>query len=563
MKKYLSIAVLAVLFASCSNNFQQSAKDAEKQQNKPSAIELSKMEAMFFGYDQKNIQDSSIIVKIKASNNEEVNNFVHSLKVLNVEKTGTEEGFVADEMYVFVKALDDYPETLKKIRSIDGVIYAEPNYKMQLIDSCSERKNNFYKGLVLADGDLKKDPEGEMKEYALEITGALKAYKKFGYGTHTVWAGILDTGTNANHEDLQGEDGKTIVKVLKTAFSDPKNLIIAEDKTGNTDNDAVAGHGTHCTGSICAVGNNDKGMAGVAWKNVNFASYKVMKDGGTFDQAVYGCLRDLTDTIRKTVSQDVQATIPVNMSLGGLLVSNYAIEHINYALSKGVLPVVANGNDGELIASYPAACPGVLSVGASGDNDKKAGFSTYGPWLNVVAPGLNIISLGHETENNVYKYASGTSQAAPFVTGLVAYLLSFDPTLTPYQIITILEKTADKIDANKNPLSQYDENGFSMLCGHGRVNVYKATKMVTEKQTPQKGKNYVETVLHIDVPIPNAMIHIYEKNTGVLVSMTLSYNDKTPQAEIRGLRPGVYNVVFNQKWKEVTIGNDRDTKVTF
>lgn len=568
LKRYLYFAFVIALFASCSNHFQKGAKEGDKREN--NTLELSQKEAMFYGYDQKNIYDASIIIKIKASGNEDVDSFVSAMKDLNVVQVGREAGFVQDEMYVFVKALGNYPKTLKQIRALQGVIYAEPNYKIEVIKPCNGHlKNDFLKPFGLPEGDVSKDPIAEMKGYSLEITDALKAYKEFGYGTNTVWAGIIDSGSNGAHEDMKGADGNSIVKVLKTYFGGPKQNQLVELTPGSNSDDEVdeGGHGTHCTGIICAVGDNGKGIAGVAWKNVNFISYKGIQGGSGNEISIYGSLRDLVDTVRSKVKEEEQATIPVNMSLGGLMVNNYMVEQINYALSKGVLPVVANGNDGQLLASYPAACPGVLAVGASGDNDKKATFSTYGPWLNVVAPGLEIISLGHKGTNQ-YVHMSGTSMATPFVTGLVAYLLSFDPHLTPYQIIAILEMTADKIDSkNTDKAGKYDENGFSMWYGHGRVNVYKATKMVKDGKVPKKGEVYVETVLHVNLSSEKPAVYVYEKNTGVLVSMNLpvqkAEGKKAYYVDIRGLRPGTYNVVFNQKMQEVTIGNDKDVDITF
>ena len=558
MKRYLYISIFLCFIFSCSNNFQQENVENKHEQ-------LKGQEKVFYGYDEEKVYDSSIIVKVVASNDEELDRFVASLKNLNVVERKRNKAFADGEMFLFLKAFGNYSETLKKIRDIDGVCYAEPDYKVKITDSYNE-KNNFLKPFELSGGNLEKDPEGNMYEYALEITGALRSYKDFGYGENVVWAGIIDTGTNGNHEDLVYEDGTKVVRILKTAFGGYDGKTITEITTGNSEieGEGVAGHGTHCTGSICAVGNNDKGIAGVAWKNVRVISYKAINDNGGSSDSIYGSLRDLVDTVRNQVSQEEQATVPVNLSLGEPSASEYAVEQVSYALSKGVLPVVASGNDGQLHLSYPAAYPGVLTVGASGDDDRRAGFSNYGAWLNVVAPGLNIISLGHSSQKK-YRTSSGTSMATPFVTGLVTYLLSFNPKLTPNQIIAILEKTADKIDTNnKSAVARYNENGFSFWYGYGRVNVYEAVKMVKENRVPAKGKEYVETTLKVKVPYDKAIINVYDKNTGVLVCMALSYKKEQKfGADIRGLRPGSYNVVFNQKVQEVTIGNENDVIVDF
>ena len=556
MKRYLYILFLVSFLFSCSNNFLQETKQ-EKEVN-----DMTEIEKAFFGYDEDKVYDSSINIKVASLNDETLDCFVALLKSLNVKEVAREKGFRDGEVYLTVKAFNSYPETLKKIRQMEGVFYAEPNYKMEIIDPYPDNVHaRMLQPFGLTDGNLENDPVGEKKEYALAITKALDAYKKFGYGDAKVWVGIVDTGTNANHEDLRYEGGAKVVQILKNAFGEG-GKIIDETEIGNTDTDIGGGHGSHCTGIICAVGNNNKGMAGVAWKNVKFASYKGVSPNKTSDQSIYGSLRDLVDTVRAKVSQEEQGTIPVNMSLGNVLAGSYGLEHINYALSKGVLPIVANGNEGRILPTYPAAYPGVLTVGASDDGDVRAGFSTCGAWLNVVAPGLNIISL-HNISTRDYLYMSGTSMATPFVTGLIAYLLSFNPKLTPNQVIAILEKTADKIDSNnQDPVGRYDENGFSAWYGYGRVNVYEATKMVREGKIPQKGEKYVETVLKIEATSASSPVHIYDRNTGALVTMVLTHGYPA-HAEIRGLRPGSYNVMFNEKSQEITIGNGKDVSIKF
>ena len=551
--KRIYLICLAFLVFSCANTVFHD--DEHKTPH------MSEQDKAFLGYDLDKVYDSSINIKVKVNNDEEMDLFVDSLKDFDVIEKSRIEGFKEGEMFLTVKVLGNYPETLKKIRSLPNIFYAEPDYKMSIVGKYTSKPSDaILHPFDLSNGTLDEDPVGDYQEYALSITEALRAYKELGYGQHTVWAGIIDSGTNANHEDFKDKDGNSIVKILKTAFGYGNKIVNVNN--GNSDNEPHGGHGTHCSGSICAVGNNGKGIAGVAWKNVKLASYKGMSDTEGDVNSIYGSLKDLVDSIRKEVPQEVQATIPVNMSLGGVVANGMELDLINYALSKGVLIVAANGNDGQFLPSYPAAYPGVLAVGASGDDDKKTGFSTSGSWLNVVAPGLNIISL-QNTRNNGYVYMSGTSMAAPFVTGMISYLLSFEPTLTPSQVIAILEKTADKIDSlNLNPAGKYNENGFSNWYGYGRVNVYKAAKMVAEGDVPKVGAEYVEKALIVNCPYSGFMVHVYDKNTKALVAMSISYGYPA-KTEFRRLRPGTYNVVFNGKVKEVTINNDKDVAVSF
>ena len=146
---------------------------------------------------------------------------------------------------------------------------------------------------------------------------------------------------------------------------------------------------------------------------------------------------------------------------------------------------------------------------------------------------------------------------------MIAYLLSFNPLLTPSQITAILEKTADKVDFyNQDPVGKYDENGFSRWYGYGRVNVYKAAKMIVDGKVPASGTEYVETTLIVNAKSSGQLVHVYDKSTGVLVSMSLTYGYPA-KTEFRGLRPGKYYVVCNKVAKEVTITNDKDATVSF
>ena len=556
MKKILIYLCFALVF-SCANN-SSSYKDDEGRY-------LSAQDEAFLGYDLDAVYDASINIKVKAKDDEQMDAFIASLKDFGIVEKVREKGFREGEMFCTVKALKNYAETLKKIRMHDGVFYAEPDYKIGIVGTYTERPADaIVHPFDLSNGSLDQDPVGEEEEYALAITEALRAYEELEYGNNLVWAGIIDTGTNANHEDLKDKDGNRVVKILKTANFGSYNGAPFQDVTnGNSDDEPKAGgHGTHCSGSICASGNNGKGIAGVAWKNVKLASYKGMMNGSGGIGSIYGSLRDLVDSVRKEVSQTELATIPVNMSLGGYTASHYALDYLNYARSKGFLVVAANGNDGQFLPSYPASYPGILTVGATGDNDKKAGFSTSGAWLNVVAPGVNIISLKH-TSTREYVYMTGTSMATPFVTGMIAYLLSFNPLLTPSQITAILEKTADKVDFyNQDPVGKYDENGFSRWYGYGRVNVYKAAKMIVDGKVPASGTEYVETTLIVNAKSSGQLVHVYDKSTGVLVSMSLTYGYPS-KTEFRGLRPGTYYVVCNKVAKEVTITNNSDVTVSF
>ncbi|MGI5116796.1 dentilisin complex serine proteinase subunit PrtP [Treponema sp. SP13] len=412
---------------------------------------------------------------------------------------------------------------LKSVFSIKGVLSADNDYKVTPPDGTKQTGVlPFGAGEPristqgLKQGDYLKDPISAESAYALDITKALQAYKAVGYGDKDVVAGIIDTGINMLHEDFKN-GVESVVLYAKSAQTSVGGSYIGDGNPftevplgSNWDDD---GHGTHCSGIICALGDNDKGIAGVAWKKTKLISYQSLGcKGGGKAWAVYGALADLTNTVeilRKAPTartaeekaklpsymdsnfQITQKTVPVNMSFGNSIGSEYAFSILTNALMHNVLPVIAMGNEGRYTPAYPAAFPGVLAVGATNGKDKKARFSNNGAWISVAAPGESIISCGNSTASS-YVSLSGTSMAAPFVTGLISYLLSFDNarSLTPYQIKTLIENTADKIDG----AASFDER-----FGHGRVNVLAAADSVQKNTVPAANDVYGEGTVKLEV----------------------------------------------------------------
>ena len=168
---------------------------------------------------------------------------------------------------------------LKSVYSIKGVLSADNDYKvvppdvMKLKDvvlsASSTEPVASTRGL--GDGNVLQDPVSDAEGYALAITKALQAYKDISYGTNEVVAGIIDTGINMEHEDFKNGT-ESIVLYAKSAKTSGGSYIgngnpfteVPLDSNWDTD-----GHGTHCSGIMCALGDNNKGIAGVAWKKQN------------------------------------------------------------------------------------------------------------------------------------------------------------------------------------------------------------------------------------------------------------------------------------------------------
>ncbi|HEY9055173.1 MAG TPA: S8 family serine peptidase [Rectinemataceae bacterium] len=446
-----------------------------------------------------------------------------------------------------------------KVQRLPGVLWAEhelvsrlpEGYRGQGIDA------DGVKGAAQIAAVL-NDPKTWGRYGHFELTNALSAYTTYGFGANEVYVADIDTGINRTHEDFQ-KSGQSIVVRAMSAFKSTDggyNFTFVGNDTAfvevpadeNWDED---GHGSHTAGTIAALGNNGIGVAGVAWDKVKLISYKCFSDnastGSGSDWAVYGGLIDLVEWKE---DQEIEQTIPVNMSLGGAYAGSFELEAINYALEHGIVIIASMGNDGTKRAKYPAAYKGVIAVGAVRANGEKVGFSTSGNHISVTAPGYCIYSTTTGADD-AYEDMSGTSMSTPFVTGLVAYMLTFEPELTAGQIKTILEETAMDVGPA----------GWDAGTGYGIVDVKAAVGRVKNGDIPAEGEVYAAgrlkvSVTNIDISYdsgiasyPDAVggmpVYLYD-DSGSFVSMGFSnYTDGS--VEFRLLAPGTY--VAKANWQ--------------
>jgi subtilisin family serine protease len=264
---------------------------------------------------------------------------------------------------------------------------------------------------------------------------------------------IVDTGIDASHPDLAGV-------VL------PGTDIVAGSGDGRTDPN---GHGTHVAGIVAAVGDNGIGGAGLA-QGAKLLPVRVMAADGT------GWDSDAADGL--VWAADHGATV-VNLSFGGPDRSTVMDAAVRYALGKGVSVVVSGGNEGDNgdPVLWPAADPGVIAVGAVDQSGVRPAWSSTGPHLAVVAPGVHITStVPTAVDPSGYATWSGTSMAAPFVSASVALLRRARPTLTVSALRQRVIDTADDLGPA----------GFDPAYGAGRVDAVAAeTLAVTVVPTPE------------------------------------------------------------------------------
>ncbi|MEM2564002.1 MAG: S8 family serine peptidase [Candidatus Bathyarchaeia archaeon] len=278
------------------------------------------------------------------------------------------------------------------------------------------------------------------KQWHLPTIGAPGAWD-VSTGSQSIVVAVLDSGVDPSHPDLAG-------KLLQGwNFYD-----------NNADTSDVYGHGTKVAGTAAAIANNGIGVASVAWNCVilpvrvtdtsGYTSYSLLSKGLTY-----------------AADRGAKVAVMSFQIFSGSSLSSAA----KYFMDKGGLAVAAAGNTGKY-EGY-ADNPYIVSVSATASGDILASFSSYGPYVDLSAPGVSIYTT---VKGGSYGSVSGTSFSAPIVAGVAALIFSANPSLTPADVEQILESTAvDLGDA-----------GYDVYYGWGRVNAYEALKAAAGAAPP-------------------------------------------------------------------------------
>lgn len=288
--------------------------------------------------------------------------------------------------------------------------------------------------------------------------------KTFTKGQKEIKVAVLDTGVNMSHKELQGKLGKGADFVNLEGIDTSE--FIGDIKDYDDVPEDEVGHGTHVSGIIAARGEDMNEGVCPACTIMPVRVLATMKSNGRLVGA--GIIDNINNGIKWAVDNGANV---INMSLG-IKHTGGGLPHedvIRYALTKNVTIVAASGNDGSPEKYYPGALPGVIAVGATDDKGQVTSFTSYGANISVVAPGLNIYSC---YANHGYAYASGTSQASPFVTGAIGLMKSYafetGAHLSNSDLVYILKHTSDKGD---NRLR-------NQRAGYGLINLVDAFKLL-------------------------------------------------------------------------------------
>lgn len=323
---------------------------------------------------------------------------------------------------------------IKSLQDSGLVEYVEPNYIYSINQIPNDPDFNKLWGLR---NQGQEDPKGQLGVADVDID-AEKAWD-ITTGSRDVIVAVIDTGVAYNAADLKENIWVNEGEIPNNGIDDDKNGYV-DDVHGwdfaNNDNDPLDdhGHGSHCSGTIGAKGNDGIGVAGVAW-NVRIMGLKFLSASGS------GSLSGAIGAIDYATSMG--AHIQSN-SWGGGGRSQALLEAIERANSADSLFVAAAGNsslNNDVSESYPAnyEVENVISVAAANNQAKLAYFSNYGKEkVHIAAPGVNIYS----TTNTGYDAWSGTSMATPHVSGVAVLLKSEFPDMTAVQIKERLLNTA-------------------------------------------------------------------------------------------------------------------------
>ena len=366
------------------------------------------------GKQHKGRTEKEIIVKYgKIKDNEKSSKLSDIKKKLNMKKLYRKNSFSKGFEIIEIDESDDIDEAMNEIRNTSGVLYAQPNYQVEILSSPADEYFNLQWGLE----NSGQQAEGIAGKAGADIN-VLEAWKTT-KGSDSVVVGILDTGLDTRHTDIKDNIFVNTGEIPENGIDDDSNGYV-DDVTGwdfvENDN-KVEDDSEHATmiAGIIAAKEDKSGVVGVA-PGIKVLPLKVF-DGR------YAYTSDILDAIK--YAKDLGVDI-LNCSWGS---STYN-QALRDAMEESDLCFVcAAGNDGTEEVVYPAGfrLSNVISVGAAGNSGERAEFSNYGDFVDVAAPGVDIFST---RQDNSYGYASGTSYAAAFVSGIAALLKSSREGLT-------------------------------------------------------------------------------------------------------------------------------------
>lgn len=342
--------------------------------------------------------------------------------------------------------------TVKRLLRTSRDLTCEPNWEVKLTNTPNDTfLSSMYSASTTAAGGI-----------------SLREAWDLSTGSSSIVVGVIDTGIDYNHLDLAANIWVNPTEIAANGIDDDGNGQI-DDVHGydffNGDSDPMDDnqHGTAVSGTIGAVGNNARGVAGINW-NVKMIACKAFNASGSGTiSAIVSCLNYLAK-LKRDYGINIKAT---NNSYGGFPASMTLYNAIASTRNEGMVFVAGAGNgstDTDVSPFYPASfdLDNIIAVAATDSSANITSFSNYGiKSVDIAAPGIGVFTTGL---NNQYGTFQGTSIATPHVTGAIALLLSYHPNYNYSQAVSaILKSGTVKNDLNNKCASSAILNVYQAL----------------------------------------------------------------------------------------------------
>ncbi|MBI5059896.1 S8 family serine peptidase [candidate division KSB1 bacterium] len=313
-------------------------------------------------------------------------------------------------------------------------------------------------------------------EWWLQTIAAFDAWDMT-HGDSNIVIGIIDTGIDYLHPDLAANIWHNWADFDSNGIDDDNNGFI-DDGVGWDFVDAPAfpaqgdhtvrdnnpqeepglaeGHGTYVAGFAAAVTDNGSCVAAIG-RDCRLMPLRAGNGDGLLEED------DIAAAILYATANGADI---LNMSFGDVVVSPLLWEAVAIAHAAGLVLVASAGNGSSAAIHYPSGFPEVISVGATDQLDRRADFSNYGPSVDVMAPGRDLLSTIVHGECGDWVYSAGTSYSSPMCAGMVGLVLSVNPALSPDDVLQLVRTSADDIRSE----------GWDPETAHGRINARRAVE---------------------------------------------------------------------------------------
>ncbi|MFL5754462.1 MAG: S8 family serine peptidase [Bacteroidia bacterium] len=365
-------------------------------------------------------------------------------------------------------------------------------------------------------------------QWGLAKIGATTAWGVFNGNSTTATVAVVDNAVQITHTDLSANIWVNPNEIANNGIDDDGNGY-TDDVSGYdvADNDkdplppnTTFNHGTHCAGIVGARTDNNTGISAIGF-NVKVIAVKSTHDTSTSSAVDAGYAGII-------YAVSVHARV-ISCSWGGAGSSATEQSVINYAWGNNCIIVAAAGNNGNTVQNYPGAYNNIYCVASTTSTDARSGFSNYGTWVDISAPGTGIYST---VPNNSYANMSGTSMATPLVAGLCGLMIAYQPYLTPSQVLNCISSTAVSV----SPVGQM---------GAGRINAGAAMTCVS---SVVPGPPAVDFISQMTTTCPSAPVKFFDKTFYGATAWSWSFQGGTPASStaqnptVSWASPGTYSV---------------------